>query len=323
MTCCKTRFFMAAMLALALAACSDPDTPQTYTGYVEAEYVYVAAPAPGWLVNLDLREGDSVAVGDVLFTLDQDLQVAAVAEAKSRLAQAAAQAQDLETGARDEELRVLEAELREARATLKLATAERIRWTELTEQGVAPVTRRDQVIADAEKAQARVQTLQRNMEVARLAGRDSTRDAALAGRNAAAAAVEQADWHLEQRQVIARTTGRVEDVFHRAGEFVTAGTPVLALLPPDALKVRFFVPQSALSAVAVGGAVEVMAEASPAPVQARVSFVAKEAEFTPPVIYSVGSREKLVFLVEARLDNGTRLHPGQPIDVRVPTAPPS
>lgn len=305
-------------LALALAACSESDPQPSYTGYVEAEYVYVAAPASGWLVEGTPREGDAVTEGDLLFALDNDLQVAAVAEAQSRLNQATALAQDLATGAREEEVAVLEAELREARATLTLASAERQRWTELTEKGVAPVTRRDQVIADEERARARVQTLKQNIEVARLAGRDAAQEAAFASRAASVATLEQAQWHLEQRQVLARLDARVEDVFHRPGEYVSAGTPVLSLLPPDALKVRFFVPERDLSALRVGDSVEVYRDGSDQATPARISFIASEAEFTPPVIYSVGSREKLVFLVEARLGPGFSLRPGQPVDVRWP-----
>ena len=305
------------MTMIALTSCSPAENSPTYTGYVEAEYVYVTASAPGWLVSDVPREGTQVSDGEVLFALDQELQAAAQAEAKSRFDQADALARDLDTGARDEEIRVLEAELNEAKATLKLATAERKRWTDLAERGVAPVTRRDQVIAEEETAQARVQTLQRNIEVARLAGRDAARDAAVAGRESSAAALAQAEWHLDQRRIVARTDGRVEEVFHRRGEYVTGNTPVLALLPPNGLKVRFFVPQSDLSQIAPGDEVDVFSDVESKTIQARVTFIASEAEFTPPVIYSVDSREKLVFLVEARLEEARSLHPGQPVDVRL------
>lgn len=297
-----------------LAACGEENTG-AYTGYVEAEYVYVAAPASGWLVEDTVREGDTVAAGELLFQLDADLQSAAFAEAESRFDQADALARDLDTGARDEEIDVLEAELAEARANLKLATAERERWTQLVEDGVASVARRDQVIAEEESARARVRRLERNIEVAQLAGRDAARDAAVAGRQVAAATLAQAEWHLDQRRVKARAGGRVEEVFHRQGEYVNAGTPVVALLPPENLKVRFFVPQEELSDFSVGQSVDVITDAQSAPVNATISFIASEAEFTPPVIYSVGSREKLVFLVEARLRADTTLRPGQPVDV--------
>ena len=308
----------AVLLALGLAACDDPAEQGKFTGYVEAEFVYVAAPDSGWLAKAPLREGDDVAQGSVLFELDQDRQKAEVAEAADKLDEAEAQARDISTGSRREEIAALEAQLREAKASLVLARAERIRWMELVAQGYAPKARGDQADSEFQTATAKVRTAQANIRVARLAGRDAARDAAKAKRDAAAAVLAQAEWRLGQRTVRARVGGRVEEVFHRAGEYVTAGSPVLSLLPPGALKVRFFVPQARLSDFAPGKPVEVLIDSRPNPVLAKTSHVAREAEFTPPVIYSVGSREKLVFLVEARLDDPSAARPGQPVDVRLP-----
>ncbi|MEQ8734774.1 MAG: HlyD family efflux transporter periplasmic adaptor subunit [Rhodospirillaceae bacterium] len=301
-----------------LSACDSQDVSGSYTGYVEADYIYVSAPAAGWLEDNDLREGEDVEQGRIMFTLEQGLEVAALAEAKSRYDQAAALERDLETGARDAELEVLRSELQEAQASLTLARAERKRWTQLAEQGVAPLSRRDQVVADEEKAQARVQSLKQNIDVARLAGRDAARDAAIAAREAAAAAMTQAEWRLSQRSVTAGVAGRVEEIFHRPGEYVTSGAPVVALLPPDGLKLRFFVPQADLNLVAPGQMIEVSSDGLPNRVTAHIRFIATEAEFTPPVIYSVGVREKLMFLVEGTFDSRVTLRPGQPVDVHLP-----
>jgi len=306
-----------AMVAV-LAACDAPPNGGHFTGYVEAEFVYVAAPGSGWLVNAPFREGDSVSVGDVLFELDKDLQQAEVAEAIDRLKQAAAQVRDLATGARQEEIVALKAQLEEAKAALRLAKSERARWTKLVDRGFASEARGEQVITEHEAATAKVRTLEANIRVARLAGRDAVRDAAAAGRDAAAAALAQAKWRLGQRAVTAQVAGRIEEVFHRAGEFVTASAPVVSLLPPDAMKVRFFVPQAELSTVKLGALVNVVSAKSPEPMMARVSYIAREAEFTPPVIFSAESREKLVFLVEARLSKQAALRPGLPVDVRLP-----
>lgn len=309
---------LAITLAIGLSACEPAPDDGHYTGYVEAELVYVAAPESGWLVHVPVREGDSVAVGDLLFELDKDRQEAELAEALDRLRQAEAEARDMATGARREEIAALEAQLREAEAEQQLADAERVRWTTLVERGVAAQARGDQVTAEFEAAVARVRTIEANIRVARLAERDAARDAADAGRDAAAAALAQAEWDLDQRSVVARVDGRVEEVFHRAGEFVTAGIPVLALLPGDAIKVRFFVPQARVSRIALDAAVDVNVDGRSEPVTGRVTHIAREAEFTPPVIYSAESRDKLVFLVEAHLSDPAALRPGQPVDVRLP-----
>jgi HlyD family secretion protein len=89
------------------------------------------------------------------------------------------------------------------------------------------------------------------------------------------------------------------------------------LLPPQNLKVRFFVPEEARAKLAVGTVVAMRCDGCPANLRARVTFIASDAEFTPPVIYSVGSREKLVWMVEA-VPEGAVLSPGQPVDVTLP-----
>lgn len=313
----KIRPAAALVLLLGLTACEPPPDDGLFTGYVEAEYVYVAAPVSGWLIKASLREGDSVAPEDLLFELDKDRQYAEVTEAAERLHQAEAQARDLATGARREEIVALEAQLAEAKANLQLAELERDRWTELVQRGTAPKARGDQVTSEYEAALARVRSVEADIGVANLAARDAAREAAEAERDAAAAALAQAEWWLSQRSIRSRIDGRVEEVFQRAGEYVREGDPVLALLPNDASKVRFFVPQDRLTAVVPGAMVEILLNGRDAALTARISYIAQEAEYTPPVIYSAESREKLVFLVEARL-SGPDLRPGQPVDVRLP-----
>lgn len=308
---------LAALAALlAAAGCAGPGEEGVFTGYVEAELVYVAAPEAGWLVAEPPAEGTAVAAGDPLFRLDADSQEAALEEARQKLRQAAAEARDLEKGARKEEIEALEAQKDEALATLELARRERDRFAKLTERGAAAESRRDQTAADFETAQARLERITAEIATARLAGREARREAADAARDAAKAAVAQAEWRLGQRRVAARVGGRVEEVFRHEGEFAAAGAPVLSLLPPDALKLRFFVPQAALSSIALGAEAVATTDGG-AEERARISFIATEAEFTPPVIFSEENRAKLVFMVEARLEKGTRLRPGQPVDVRL------
>ncbi|MEP0067992.1 HlyD family efflux transporter periplasmic adaptor subunit [Pyruvatibacter sp.] len=303
---------------LALLACGQESEGHIYTGYVEAELVYVAAPASGWLTNAPLLEGQTVSTGDLVFELDNDLQTAAVEEATARLDQAIAQLADLEKGVRSQEMKAFEAQLAEANADLQLARSERDRSLTLVRRGVAAKARGDEATARYGVALARVDTATANVESAKLAARDDAVDAAAAARDAAADALTQAQWHRDQRNVRAKTSGSVEEVFTRTGEFVSAGTPVMAILPDRGLKVRFFVPQSDLALVQHEGAVQIVADALDQPIAARITHIAREAEFTPPVIYSEESRDTLVFLVEAKPLDGSVLRPGQPVDVRLP-----
>lgn len=304
-----------AVASLWLVACGRGDEAGRYTGYVEAEFVYVAAPDSGWIVKAPVREGSEVKVGDLLFELDTDRQLAEVAEAEQRVHETAALSQDLATGARTDEIAALEARLNEAEAGLRLAELERTRWTKLVKRGVAPKARADRVIADHHSAEARVHTARANIRVARLAGRRAARTAAAARRDAAASALVQAKWRLDERSIESKVGGRVKEVFHRAGEYVRVGSPILALLPENAIKVRFFVPQSALSRVNVGASVDVLIDGRDEPTRGQITHIAREAEFTPPVIFSAESRKKLVFLVEAHLRDPKEARPGQPVDV--------
>lgn len=303
-------------LALLAAACSG-EAPGVYVGYVEAEHLYPSALQSGRLERLAVAEGDRVEAGAVLFELDADRETARLAQAEAEARRAAASARDLETGARTEEIDRLEAERAEAQTRLDLARAELNRTKPLVATGVASKARGDQAQAEYDAALSRVRAAEDAIEVARLAGRDAAREAADAAAASADAALAEARWALDQRTGRAPAAGTVEDVFLRPGEVAGAGAPVLALLPEGALKVRFFVPQADLPGLEVGGAVRIEPDGA-APIDARISFIATEAEFTPPVIYSNQARDKLVFLVEARLPSGATLRPGLPVDVRRP-----
>ncbi len=303
---------------LVTLGCQPVDTSPGYVGYVEAELYDVAAPRSGWIVEMPVREGDVVKTDTLLFELDSDYQKEAQKEAASHLKQAEANARDLDTGAREEEIAALEAQLKEANATLHLARDERLRWTRMAEENIASEARRDQAVAQELEAEARVERLATEIDVARLPAREGKRAAAEAGRDAAAAALNKTEWELSQRVVLARREGHIEEVNYRLGEYVTVGSLVLSILPPDSLKIRFFVPQHAVGQFSPGDTIRVRSDDAPEPVAATISFIAREAEFTPPVIYSIEARDKLVFLIEAHLEDSSSLRPGQPVDVLLP-----
>ncbi|WDI32742.1 HlyD family efflux transporter periplasmic adaptor subunit [Hyphococcus flavus] len=300
--------------AVLLVSCTS-EKSSGYVGYVEAEYVYVAPPEAGWLMALHVREGDVVSLGAPLFELDKDRQKAAFAAADARAAEAGAMAANIETGARPEEIQRFKAQLAEAEAALRLARAERDRWLPLVAEGNASKARGDQVTADYQAAVARVEAAKDAIAVAELGGRDAERQAASAATLAAVAARAEAEWRLTERKVKAKASGSVEEIFHREGEFVNAGAPVLAILPDNGIKVRFFVPQAEVSNFRVGASVLITADSVGDPIEARVTYIATEAEFTPPVIYSANARDKLVFLIEAKPVDASNLRPGLPVDV--------
>ena len=317
-----------ALLIAALGACvglsaCTPPSASGWSGYAEADYVYVAAPFAGRLTALGALRGESVRRGAMLFTLDADSEHAAREEAAARLASARAQAANTDKGRRSDEIAVTQAQLEQARAQALLAASELERQQQLLAQGFVSASRVDDARSAARSAQARVEELTAALRVAQLPARTDERRAALATASAAEQALQQARWREQQKSQSAPADARISDTFFRIGEWVGAGQPVVALLPPGATKARFFVPERELGSIALGQAVQIGCDGCGEPIPARIDFIATQPEYTPPVIYSNAQRSRLVFMVEARPDpkNGARLKPGQPVDVRRGAAP--
>jgi HlyD family secretion protein len=131
----------------------------------------------------------------------------------------------------------------------------------------------------------------------------------------AQARLNSAQTRLTRRSVFSAVDGTVQQIYYRPGEMVPAGRPVLSLLPPGNIKVRFYIPETALPTIAYGDTVKVTCDGCAGDLTARVSFIARQSEFTPPVIYSLDERAKLVFLVEARTVKRVDLRVGQPVNV--------
>jgi HlyD family secretion protein len=308
----------AVLAALAMAACGRaPDAG--WAGYVEGDYVHVAAPIGGALTTLAVRRGQNVAAGALLFALDSTSETAAREEAAARAISARAQADNAGKGRRAEEIAVTESQLAQARAQAALAASEFARVQQLVAQGFLSPSRLDDARAAALQSEARVAELSAALRVARLPARSDERAAAGALSDAARSVLAQTEWRERQKQQHAPLSARVADTYFEAGEWVGAGQPVVALLAPGAVRARFFVPEAELGALALGQAVELRCDGCATPVAARIDFIASRAEYTPPVIYSNAQRARLVFMVEARpetKEGAARLKPGQPLDVR-------
>jgi HlyD family secretion protein len=147
------------------------------------------------------------------------------------------------------------------------------------------------------------------------AGTQKTLEDAEAALRTAQARLNSSQTRLDRRKVVSPVSGSVEQIYFRAGEMVPAGKPVVALLPPENLKVRFFVSEAVLPRIKLGDSVKVQCDGCAADLAATVSFMSRTSEFTPPVIYSTEERAKLVFLIEARPQRPDRLRVGQPVSV--------
>jgi HlyD family secretion protein len=132
------------------------------------------------------------------------------------------------------------------------------------------------------------------------------------------ARLNAAQTRLNRRKMASPLNASVQEIYYRPGEYVPAGRPVVSLLPPNNLKIRFFVPETVLPKISLGQSVEIRCDGCTAAVPARVTFISRTSEFTPPVIYSREERSKLVYLVEARTGTPSALRVGQPVDVHFP-----
>jgi HlyD family secretion protein len=304
--------------AVALAACSK-SSPPAYQGYVEGEFVHVSSPISGRLDQLLVRRGDEIKVGSPLFALESVNEAAALRQAQEQLKAAQAQLADLNLGKRPPERDVTRAQLQQAQFDeQKLATTLARDEAQFAIGGI-PRQQLDDSRAGHATAAARVRQLQSELTVAALPSRGDQIKAQAAQVAAAQAAVDQARWKLDQKTVVATHAGRVFDTPFRLGEWVAAGNPVVRMLPPQYVKVRFFVPQTIVGGLATGRKVSIHCDGCANDVPGTLSFVSTEAEFTPPVIYSNETRSKLVFMIEARPspDSDVRLNPGQPVSVRL------
>lgn len=239
------------LAALALAGC-DKRNDRVVQGWVEAELVFVSPDEQGRVEAESVREGDQVKKGQLLFTLDDDLQR-----------------------------------------------------------------------ADVVVKQAAVQTAQQNFDRAEellksKSGTQKTLDDAWAALRQAKANLEWSKTRLARRRALSPADGTIQEVYYRPGETVPPGRPVIALLPPGNLKIRFFTPEALLPAVKYGETVLVSCDGCDKGLTAKVTFIAKSAEYTPPVIYSREERAKLVFLIEARPAHPEKFRVGQPVTVTLP-----
>jgi HlyD family secretion protein len=302
--------------AIAAAGCEKaPDN--AWQGYIEGEYVLLASPYAGQLQKLNVRRGERVEAGRPVFALEQESERAARLEAEERLKVAQARLGNLKVPKRPPEIEALRAQVNQARAARELAALQLEQAEKLFKESFVAQTRLDEARATHDREVARVREAEAQLKTAlQPLGRDAEREAAESEVDAAKAALAQAVWRLEQKSVAAPVAGLVHETFFVEGEWVPAGRPVAALLPPGNVKVRFYVPETVVASIEMQKPLEIRCDGCPAPIEAKVSYVSNQAEYTPPVLFSKESRAKLMFLVEARLP-GANLRPGQPVDVRL------
>jgi HlyD family secretion protein len=285
-----------------------------YQGYVEGDYLWIGLIEGGVVNRLMVERGDNVVAGQALFSLNDEREVARLKVATAKLTQAKALMRDLEKGMRDSEISAIMARLEQAQAAQELASQTLERQLSLQDTGAASPQNLDTAQANYNLAKAHVNELQSDLITARLGARDDILLSKLAEVESLQAQVDEATWSFNQRHAFAPEAGFIEDVFYRVGEFIPNGRAGVSLLPPENIKIRFFVAEGDFAKVKIGQTVAVSCDGCERGLKSVVSYISSQAEFTPPVIYSENVRDKLMFMVEAR-SNQLTLKPGQLVDV--------
>jgi HlyD family secretion protein len=304
------------LIATLFSVCEAPGP--LAVGYVEGEYVLVAPIEIAQIAALSVKRGDRVTAGQPLGRLERRDAEISVTQAAAGLAQAEGQLANLQKGRRPEEIASIAAALGSAKAQAKEANRVLQRQSDLLARGISTQAAHDTASTALELAQAKVAELEANLSVAELPARPNEIKAAQAGVEQAQAILDQARWRLSKRTLSIPRPGVIADIIRNPGEVAGPQAPVLSVLPDGALKLRVYVPEASLSQLSVGASLLVHCDGCDAGMRATVSYISADPEFTPPVIYSLENRQKLVYLVEARPDEDAwALTPGQIVDVEL------
>lgn len=305
-----------ALAALSIAGCSRSG-PSGWQGYLEGDFVYVSSPLAGRLDSLAVEKGARVVKGAPLFALEHAAESDALRQATQELGAARAQLEDLMKGSRPEEIAALEARLGQSKAAAEISRLDLAREEQLFKAGAISASDYDHARLTHRANTRMVDEDTARLGTARLGGRADAVTASRALVQGSLDAESRARWSVEQKSQAAPVSALVYDTLYREGEYVSAGSPVVALLPPGNIKVRFFVAEPDFGLIKAGDRVRVVIDGVPGPLEARVDYLSPQPEYTPPVLYNRDNRAKLVYMVEAVFpgDAAADLHPGEPVDV--------
>lgn len=264
---------------LLLSACKKEDN--TYQGYVDSKMRFISSNFTGLLTKLYVIEGNTVKKGDPLFKLEPFPEQWNIDQNLAKITIAKAQIEAF---------------------TIKASTAEDkyIRRQKLKTSNFADQEELDSTKADFAIAKEQLNEAKANLTLYQ-------------------AQLDESQWSLGKKDILSNMDATVFDVFYYENEIVPAERPVLSLLSPEDIKIIFFVSETEISRLRMGQSINIFCDGCNKSYQAKISYISTKSEFTPPVIYSEQTRDKLVFLIEARSDLETSkvLHPGQPVTIKL------
>lgn len=310
----KIKHYAILVLTLLLLGCGHSGE-RSYQGYVEGDNIYLASPNSGILKELLVQRGQTVTKGQRLFQLDSEPQAQVIKQYASDLEQAKSLLKDLKNPRRAPEVEAIEAQIEQVNAQIKLTEIRVKRYQSLYQKNAIEKDRLDEILATYDQQKKLRDQYEANLTLAKMGSRSDQIKAQEAQIQAIAAKLNEARWQLAQKTVYAPAAGVIFDTYYRPGEFVGAQQAVVSLLTPENVHIEFYVPVEELARLSVGKKITFTCSGCQPDNPALISYIAPEAEYAPPLIYSRENYDKLVFRVQARFDNFHAFKPGQPVTV--------
>lgn len=300
---------LALVALLAATGCKPGPPASSVSGTIEVDETRVASRYGGRVEKTLAQEGEGLIGGQIIVELE-------AAELRAQRDQLAAQLAEAVAGPRKEEIAAAKAEWEAQTAQQVLAHAERQRAAELIAEKTISTTEFDRATTTAQSAQQNVLAAKARYDLL-LAG---TRPERI---NLIHAQLAELDTHLAEMKIAAPTNCVLEVLSVKVGDVLAPNQSVATLLLTNHLWVRVFVPETWLGHIKPGDAVKVRVDAFPGKDFAgAVEQVAREAEFTPRNVQTVGERVKQVFGVKVKLDSDDgQLRAGMAADVSFPEVP--
>lgn len=314
----KQKIFLALffLLLFFIASCHDK-SHITLQGYIDGKYTFLASAVGGKLIKLPVDRGDQVKIGQLIFSLDPEPEHSLLLKAQNQLLHDQQIFEDLQKGQRETIITAIEAQKSQVASNLSLAAITLARYQKLYKTGSIDKATLDQATTDHQALTERLQEMESNLNEAKLGARENLITAQQALIEADKNVVNQAQWSFDQKTIKTPINAVVFDTLHQTGEYISSGQAVVVLLPKETLKVVFFVPEQYLSTLKRGENIEFDCDSCTQNYKATINFISPNTEYTPPIIFSKDSRDKLVYRIEALIEPqaAAKFNTGQPVDV--------
>ncbi len=275
--------------------------PEVIQGYVEVSEYRVSSKVPGRVLELRVKEGDYVKVGDTLAILDAPDVKAKLAQAQSAESAATAMDQMANNGARREQINGAFALLQQAKAGLEIAQKSYNRVQRLYDEGVMSAQKRDEAFANYKALEAQVKAAKNQYDMAVNGARREEKLAAAAQVNRAKGAVQEVSSYINETMQIAQKEGEVSDVFPKVGELIGTGSPIMNISILDDMWGTFNVREDQLNGMQVGSTITAFVPAFNKEIKMKVYYIKDQGSYaTWKATKANGQYDLKTFEVKAR-----------------------